>query len=62
MEKIEGLCDTCIKNKYIKIIEYKVMTLIIQKLEKIHANLWGLHNPPFILKKSYIGLLLDKYI
>lgn len=62
MGSIKNLCDTCIKNKYIKIIKHKAMTSAVQKLKEIHANLWGPHNLPFILEKSYISLLLDKYI
>lgn len=61
IESIEDFCDTCIESKHTRIIKYKAMTPIIQKLEKIHANFWGLHNPSSILRKSYIGLLLDKY-
>lgn len=29
IETIEDFCDTCIKNKHIRIIKYKVMTSII---------------------------------
>ena len=38
------------------------MTPKIQKLENVYTNLWSLYNLLFILEKSYISLLLDKYI
>lgn len=38
------------------------MTPIVQKLEEIYANFWGPHNLPSIYEKSYIGLMLNKYI
>lgn len=62
MESIKNLCNMCIKSKHIKIIKYKVIIPILRKLKEIHANLWSLHDPPFISEKSYIDLLLDKYI
>lgn len=60
IESIKNLCDIYIKSKYIKIIKYKAITPAIQKLEEIHANLWGLHDPLPIPKKSYVSLLLGK--
>lgn len=60
-DSIEDFCVICIKNKHIRIVKHKAMTLIVRKLEKIQADLWGLHNPLSILGKNYIGLLLDEY-
>ena len=39
MKSIKDFYDICIKNKHIKIIKYKAITPIIQKLEKIYTNL-----------------------
>lgn len=62
MEIIKNLYNTCIKSKYTKIIKYQTMISTVQKFEKIHANLWGPNNLPSILRKSYVSLLLNKYI
>lgn len=39
MESIKNLCDTYIKSEYTKIVKYKAMIPIIQKLKKIYADL-----------------------
>lgn len=62
IENIEDLCNTCIESKHTRIVKHKPMTPTVQKLEEIHANLWGLHKPPSISGKSYVGLLLDEHI
>lgn len=61
MKSIEDIYDTYIKSKYTKIVKHKAMIPKVQKLEVIHADFWGPHNPPSILGKSYISLLLNKY-
>lgn len=62
IENIEDFYDTYIKNKYTKIIKHKAMTPSIQKLEEIYTNFLDLHNLLSISEKSYVGLLLKKYI
>lgn len=62
IEITKDFCDTCIKNKLIRIVWYKAMIPVIQKLEKIYPNFWSLHNILYISNKSYIGLILDKYM
>lgn len=61
IERIKDFYNIYIKSKYTKIIKHKAMTLKIQKLEEIYANIWGSHDLLFILRKIYIDLLLDKY-
>ena len=60
--EIEKLCDLCIESKYTKIVRYKKLTPTTRKLQKIHADLWELHDPLLLLEKTYIGLLLDEFI
>lgn len=58
---MEQLCDNCIKSKYIKIIKYKKMTLIIYKLQEIHVDLWGPYDLPLLSRKGYVSLFLNEY-
>lgn len=62
IKTMENLSNIYIKNKHTRIIKHKEMTLTVQKLEEIHANLWGSYDPLSILKKSYVGLLLVEYM
>lgn len=62
MESIKDFYNICIKNKHKKIIKYKAITLIIQKLEEIYTTFWSSYDLLFISKKIYISLLLIKYI
>lgn len=39
MENIEDFCNIYNESKYIRVVNYKTITLIIQKLEKIHIDL-----------------------
>lgn len=59
---LKQLCKACIKSKCTQIVKLKKMTLITKKLQKVHTNLWGFHEPAFILKKNYMALLLNKFI
>lgn len=59
---IEQLCDFYIESKRTKIVRYKKMTPTICKFEENYANLWGPHNPPLLLRRIYVGLLLNKFI
>ena len=60
--KIERLFDLCIESKYTKIVRYKKMILITWKLQEIYTDLWRPNDLFLLLKKTYIGLLLDKFI
>lgn len=62
MDSIEDFCNKCIKNKHTRIIKHKAITRIIQRVEEIHNDFWGPYDPSSISEKSYIGLLLNKYI
>lgn len=59
-ECIKNPCDTCNKSKYIRIVNHEAMTPTVWKLKEIYADLLGLYDLAFILRKSYFGLLLDK--
>ena len=37
------------------------MILTTRKLQKIHADLWGPHNPPLLSGRIYVSLLLDEF-
>lgn len=38
------------------------MTPTTPKLKEIYADLWGPYNLSLLLRKTYIGLLFDKFI
>lgn len=46
IENIKDFCNTCIQTKYIRIVKYKFMIPMVQKLEKftlifrVHINLY----------------------
>lgn len=58
---IKKLCDPCIESKYTKIVKYKKMTPMTQKLKEIHADLWIPQNPSSLSERTYISLLLNKF-
>ena len=60
-DNFEQLCDSCIESKHTKIIRHKKMTLTTCKLQEIHADLWGPHDPPLLSRKFDVGLLLDEF-
>ena len=60
-DSVKQLCDPCIENKYTKIIRHKRMTPIIHKFQEIHADLWGAHDLPSLSRRTYVGLLLNKF-
>lgn len=60
-DNIEQLCDPCIEKKHTKNIRHKKMTLTTGRLQEINADLWELHNLSSLLRKFYVGLLLDKF-
>lgn len=55
------LYNTYIESKLTRIIKLKKMTLTTQKLQKIHIDLWRLHDPLSLSSRNYITLLLDEY-
>ena len=58
----ELLCDLYIKNKNIKIVKYKKMTLITYRLQEIDINLYKPHNLSLLLKKTYVSLFFNEFI
>lgn len=55
IKNIQNLNNIYIKNRYIKIIKHKSMTLIIQKVKKIYINFWNLNNLLSTSRKSTSG-------
>lgn len=55
------LCDTCVESKNTKIVKSKRMTPTTRRLQEIHTDLWGPHNPPLLSGRNYIALLLNEY-
>ena len=58
----DELCDPCIGSKYKQIINYKPIIPITRKLETIHGDLWGPHDPASFVKSQYGVLLLDQFM
>ena len=55
-----SLCTPCIASKETRVvIQNKPMTKVNEKLEEVHADLWGLHYPPSLSGKTYAAILLD---
>lgn len=61
-KKIAKLCDTCIENKYTRIVKAKRIILITRKFQEIYADLLGLYNSCSLSSRNYIALLLDEFI
>lgn len=61
INSIERLCEAYIKSKYIRIVGPKKMMPTTKRLQKVHPDLWGFHNPVSISKKNYNTLLLNKF-
>lgn len=60
---LDKLCTLCIGNKSIKVvIQNKSMTVISNKLEEVHANLWGLYNPPLQSRSTYVAIIICEYM
>lgn len=60
---ISKLCASCVDNKSTQVVRRnKSMTLTIDKLGKVHVDLWGLHNLPSKSGSIYATILICKYI
>lgn len=59
---ISKLCTPCVGSKSIQIVKQdENMTLIIDKLEEVHTDLWGPHNLPSQFKSMYTVILRCKH-
>ena len=57
----DELCDPCIGSKHTQIINHKPMTPTTRKLEAVHGDLWGPHDPASFAGSQYGALLLDEF-
>ena len=58
----DKLCTPCIGSKLIRVVQRnKSMTPTIDKLEKVHADLWGPHDPPSQPGSTYAAILICEY-
>lgn len=56
----DSICNQCISSKQTRVVNRrKPMTKVKEKLEEIHVDLWGPHNPPLLSSKTYAAILLD---
>ncbi len=51
-EGIEELCEACIESKHTRIVKSKKMTPTTRRLQEVHADLWGPHEPASISGKN----------
>ena len=56
----DSICTSCIASKQtLVIIQNQPMKKANEKLNKIHIDLWGPDDPPFLSKKTYAGIQLN---
>ena len=61
IDGVKKLCEACIKSKHTRIVKLKKITPTMRRLQEIHADLWGPHEPVSISGKNYVTLLLDEF-
>lgn len=56
------LCITCVVRKSTRTVKrHKSMTLANEKLEEVHADLWGPYNPPSQSGNTYAAILMCEH-
>lgn len=56
---LEKLCTTCVASKSTRTVKrHKSMTPASEKLEEVHADLWGPHEPPSRSGNVYAAILM----
>lgn len=56
---LENLCTTCVASKSTRTVKrHKSMTPTNEKLDEVHADLWGPHDPPSRPGKVYAAILM----
>lgn len=59
---LKKLCTTCIASKSTRTVKrHKSMTPANEKLEEVHADLWGPHDPPSRSGNAYAAILICEY-
>lgn len=60
---LDKLCTSCIGSKSTQIVRNnKSMTAITNKLQKVHIDFEGLHDPPFQSRSTYATILICEHI
>lgn len=61
--EMNKLCVPCVESKSTQVVRRnKTMTPTTKKLEKVHADLWGPHNPPSQSGSVYTAIFMCKHI
>lgn len=59
---LDKLCTPCVGSKSTRVVQRnKSMTPTTDKLEEVHANLWGLHDPPSQSSSTYATILMCEH-
>ncbi len=62
LEDLDKLCTSCMRSKSTRVVrQNKSMTAITSKLEEVHADLWGLHDPPSQSGNIYAAILMCEH-
>ena len=59
---LDKLCEPCVGSKSTRVVRRnKTMTATTDKLEEVHADLWGPHDPPSQSGSSYAAILMCEH-
>lgn len=62
VDTIDKLCTPCVGSKSTWVVRRnQSMTTTTNKLEEVHADLWGPHDLPLQSKSTYVAILMCKY-
>ncbi len=57
--EFDEMCEPCVGSKQTRVMrQYKPMTPAEEKLEEVHVNLWGPHDPPSLSGSVYTAILI----
>ena len=55
----DEICEPCVGSKQTRVVRrQKPMTPVEEKLEEVHADLWGPHDPPSLSGSTYASILV----
>lgn len=61
-DRLDKLCKPCVRSKLTRVIRCKKsITVTTEKLEEVHADFWGPHNPPSQWGSTYGTILMCEY-
>ena len=61
-DALDKLCTPCVGSKSTRVVRRnKSITPITSKLEEVHANLWGPHDPPSQSGSTYAAILMCEH-